>query len=106
MTGIKRDSNTRFGEGKQFDWEDEMTIRIKDNAMDRHARRPRLLRTRQAADYLCVSSWSIRKWVAEGKLPVLQDGHGRFLLDVDDLDDYVDRAKVTRERAGQPVRMG
>jgi excisionase family DNA binding protein len=75
-----------------------MTVRIRNTAMDRHARRPRLVRTRQAADYLCVSSWSIRKLVAEGKLPVLQDGHGRFLIDVYDLDDYVDRAKVTRER--------
>jgi excisionase family DNA binding protein len=54
----------------------------------------RLLRTREAAHYLGMSAWQIRRLVQDGELPVVQhsDG-GHFLLDVRDLDGYVERHK-------------
>jgi excisionase family DNA binding protein len=54
----------------------------------------RLLRTKEAAEYLCVSPWKLRRLIQDGRLPVVQDGDGSpFLLDVRDLDSYIDRNK-------------
>jgi excisionase family DNA binding protein len=56
----------------------------------------RLLRTREAAQYLSLSPWKLRKLIQDGKLPVVQDGAGvPFLLDIRDLDGYVERNKRT-----------
>lgn len=54
----------------------------------------RLLRTRQAAEYLCISEWKLRRLIQDGLLPHLHDGEGSpFLLDIRDLDAYIDRHK-------------
>jgi excisionase family DNA binding protein len=54
----------------------------------------RLLRVKAAADYLSVSPWKLRQLIQCGRLPVVQDGDGSpFLLDVRDLDGYVERSK-------------
>jgi excisionase family DNA binding protein len=62
-----------------------------------HGGRPttkRLLRVKAAADYLSVSPWKLRQLIQCGRLPVVQDGDGSpFLLDVRDLDGYVERSK-------------
>lgn len=56
--------------------------------------RRRLLRTKEAAEYLCISPWKLRRLIQDGRLPVVQDGEGSpFLLDVRDLDGYIDRNK-------------
>jgi len=56
--------------------------------------RRRLLRLRAAAEYLSLSPWKLRRLVREGRIPVIQDGEGSpFLLDVRDLDGYVERNK-------------
>jgi excisionase family DNA binding protein len=56
----------------------------------------RLLRTRDAAQYLSISSWKLRRLIQDGKLPVVQDVDGSpFLLDVRDLDGYIERNKRT-----------
>jgi excisionase family DNA binding protein len=56
--------------------------------------RRRLLRTKEAAAYLSVSPWKLRRLIQNGKLPVVQDGDAApFLLDVRDLDSYIDRNK-------------
>jgi excisionase family DNA binding protein len=58
---------------------------------------PRLLRTKDAASYLGMSPGQIRRLVQDGVLPVIKNGtgeHAPFLLDVRDLDSYVERAKV------------
>ena len=56
--------------------------------------RRRLLRTKEAAAYLSVSPWKLRRLIQDGKLPVVQDGDAApFLLDVRDLDSYIDRNK-------------
>ncbi|MGH9635111.1 MAG: excisionase family DNA-binding protein [Candidatus Angelobacter sp.] len=58
--------------------------------------RRRLLRTKEAAEYLSVSPWKLRRLIQDGRLPVVQDGDGSpFLLDVRDLDGYIDRNKRT-----------
>lgn len=58
------------------------------------ARSKRLLRTREAAEYLSLSPWKVRRLIQDGRLPVVQDGEGApFLLDVRDLDEYIERNK-------------
>ena len=62
----------------------------------------RLLRLSEAADYLHVSSGTLRSIVQRGELPVIRaggnaDGHVPWLLDVRDLDLWVERSKVTFE---------
>jgi excisionase family DNA binding protein len=54
----------------------------------------RLLRLKAAAEYLSLSPWKVRSLIQAGRLPVVQDGEGSpFLLDVRDLDGYVERNK-------------
>jgi excisionase family DNA binding protein len=54
----------------------------------------RLLRLRAAAEYLSLSPWKLRSLIQAGRLPVVQDSEGSpFLLDVRDLDRYVERNK-------------
>lgn len=54
----------------------------------------RLLRTRQAAEYLCMSEWKLRRLIQDGFLPYLHGGEGApFLLDIRDLDEYIERNK-------------
>jgi excisionase family DNA binding protein len=56
--------------------------------------RRRLLRLKQASEYLSLSPWKIRQLIQCGKLPVVQDTEGSpFLLDVRDLDGFVERSK-------------
>ena len=56
----------------------------------------RLLRLRDAAVYLSLSPWKLRKLVWERRLPVVQDGEGSpFLFDQADLDSYVETHKRT-----------
>jgi excisionase family DNA binding protein len=54
----------------------------------------RLLRIKAAAEYLSLSPWKPRSLIQAGRLPVVQDGEGSpFLVDVRDLDVYVERNK-------------
>ncbi len=56
----------------------------------------RLLKVKAAADYLGCSPWKLRKLIQDRELPYLQDGdYGPFLLDVFDLDDYIEKNKKT-----------
>lgn len=58
--------------------------------------RKRLLKLKAAAEYLSLSPWKIRNLVHKGLLPVVQDTEGApFLLDVRDLDGYIERNKRT-----------
>jgi excisionase family DNA binding protein len=58
--------------------------------------RKRLLRLKDAAIYLSLSPWKLRRLVWERRLPVVQDGEGSpFLFDQRDLDTYVDSHKRT-----------
>lgn len=56
---------------------------------------PRLVRIKNAAAYLGISTWKLRDLVQQGRLPVLR-GEGKYapwLFDVRDLDAFVDREK-------------
>jgi excisionase family DNA binding protein len=54
----------------------------------------RLIRTKEAAAYLSMSDWKLRRLIQEGTFPVVQDHEGGpFLLDIRDLDGYVDNNK-------------
>jgi excisionase family DNA binding protein len=54
----------------------------------------RLIRTKDAAAYLSMSDWKLRRLIQEGTFPVVQDHEGGpFLLDVRDLDSYVESHK-------------
>jgi excisionase family DNA binding protein len=56
----------------------------------------RLLRSAEAADYLSVSVWTLRRLIQVGELPVVQRGEaGKFLLDIRDLDGFIERNKRT-----------
>jgi excisionase family DNA binding protein len=55
----------------------------------------RLVKVKEAAAYLSISPWSLRKLVQTQEIPIvrLQD-RGRWLLDVRDLDRFVEARKM------------
>ena len=54
----------------------------------------RLIRTKEAAAYLSMSDWKLRRLIQGGTFPVVQDHEGGpFLLDIRDLDSYVENHK-------------
>ena len=56
----------------------------------------RLLRVRPASEYLSISTGKLRALVQRGELPVIKDGGGGpWLVDVRDLDLWVERQKYT-----------
>ena len=56
----------------------------------------RLLRVRDAADYLSVSPWKLRRLIQEGLLPIVQASEGgAWRVDVRDLDSFIERHKTT-----------
>ena len=57
--------------------------------------RPRLLRTGAAARYLGIGTKALRTLILRGELPYvqLQPGNSPFLLDVKDLDRFIEQRK-------------
>jgi hypothetical protein len=56
----------------------------------------RLLRIKPAATYLGICPWRLRRIVASGDLPVIRlDDHAAWLLDVRDLDRWIEGNKET-----------
>jgi hypothetical protein len=58
----------------------------------------RLLRLKDAALYLCLSPWKLRRIIQEGQLPIIKIAEtesGPWLLDMRDLDQFIERHKVT-----------
>ncbi len=54
----------------------------------------RLIRTKEAATYLSMSEWKLRRLIQDGAVPFIQDHEGApFLLDVRDLDAYIESNK-------------
>jgi len=59
----------------------------------REAKR-RLLRTKEAATYLGVSAWKLRRLVTDNRLPYINDGDGSpWRFDLCDLEGYVEASK-------------
>jgi len=56
----------------------------------------RLFTLKEAAEYLGRSEWSMRELVWAGKIPVVrQDGGRKIFLDIEDLNNFIDRNKTT-----------
>ena len=53
----------------------------------------RMMRVREAAEYLGSSPWKVRQLIAHRRIPFVQDGDGPFLLDIRDLDGFIERSK-------------
>lgn len=67
--------------------------RLESNALKPQRR---LLRLKPAADYLSVSTWTLRRIIQEGELPIIKYGANvPWLLDVRDLDGWVEKHKAT-----------
>jgi hypothetical protein len=59
-------------------------------------RQPRLLKLKDAAQYLACSSGSLRRVIQGGGIPVIRgDSTEPWRVDIRDLDKYVERTKVT-----------
>lgn len=57
----------------------------------------RMLRTRDAAQYLAISACKLRYLVHVGRMPVVQDiERGAWLFDIRDLDKHINSNKTTR----------
>jgi excisionase family DNA binding protein len=55
---------------------------------------PRVLKTKQAAQYLSISAWKLRNIVQAGEIPcILADGTSPWLFDIRDLDNWIERRK-------------
>ena len=53
----------------------------------------RLVRVREAAEYLGASPWKVRQLIADRRIPFVQDGDGPFWVDIRDLDSFIERNK-------------
>lgn len=63
-----------------------------------HTGTRRLLRLKEAAQYLSLSPWKLRLIVQSGQLPIVKYGENvPWLLDVHDLDGWVERNKQNIE---------
>jgi len=57
---------------------------------------PRVLKTRQAARYLNTSAWKLRNLVQLGEIPYIPGGGtSPWLFDMHDLDNWIERRKLT-----------
>lgn len=72
------------------------------NQQDRKARRisnpscaspKRLYNIKEGAVYLGRSVWALREMLWAGKMPYVKDGK-RILLDIRDMDDWIDKSKT------------
>ena len=58
----------------------------------------RLVRLKQASEYLALSPWALRRIIQAGEIPIVRVGEGApWLLDLRDLDSWVDHHKHTVE---------
>jgi excisionase family DNA binding protein len=58
--------------------------------------RKRLYSVVEAGEYLGRTAWAIREMIWKGKLPAVRDGR-RILLDINDLDHWIEANKVMRD---------
>jgi len=69
---------------------DSLMLKLKPNP------ERRLLRVKSAADYLSVSKRVLRRFIQEGQIPIVQYGeNAAWLLDLNDLDRWIEQHKVT-----------
>ncbi len=58
--------------------------------------KPRLLKSRDAAHYLCISLDKLRSLVQRGEIPYIPGGNpsAPWLFDIRDLDTWIDKVKI------------
>jgi excisionase family DNA binding protein len=54
---------------------------------------PRLVKTKQAAEYMAISRWKLRNLVQQGLIPYIEDGTSPWRFDLRDLDAYIERRR-------------
>jgi len=54
----------------------------------------RLLRLKPAAEYVSLSVWTLRGMIQKGELPVIQQPNAPWLVDVRDLDSWIEQNKT------------
>ena len=58
--------------------------------------RKRLFTLKEAAEYLGRSEWGMRELIWAGEIPVVRaEGSRKIFLDIEDLDDFINRNKST-----------
>jgi len=62
----------------------------------------RLYSLSEAATYLGRSTWSVRRLIWNGDLPQVRGG-GRVHVDIQDMDQFIERNKVREESVGPSV---
>jgi excisionase family DNA binding protein len=63
-----------------------------------HSDPHRLLRLKEAAGYISVSAWKLRGLIQKGEIAIVKNrdcAGGVWLIDVEDLDDWIIRSKAT-----------
>jgi len=53
----------------------------------------RLLKIKEGAEYLNISSWTLREWITLGKIPTVRQGQRLIRLDLKDLDKWISEHK-------------
>jgi excisionase family DNA binding protein len=57
---------------------------------------PRIVKTKQAANYLAVSAWKLRNLVQSGEIAcIISEGTSPWLFDIHDLNNWIERHKRT-----------
>jgi len=71
-------------------------VRVQNSALTDS---PRLLRLRAASQYLSISTKALRKMIVRGELPYIQlcNGNSPFLIDLRDLDRFVEARKTVNQ---------
>jgi excisionase family DNA binding protein len=54
-----------------------------------------MLKLKDAAHYVAMSVWTLRRILREGEIPFVQRGEGNITLDQRDLDLYIEKNKRT-----------
>ena len=92
---IEVHGNFHIGRDRQF-----VDVREWNGSERSGASCPRLVRTSEAARYLALSQWSLRRLVQTGALPIVSSCDVcNWRFDVRDLDAWVERNKRTDEEA-------
>lgn len=55
----------------------------------------RLLRPEEAANFLCVSKWTIYRWIEEGRLRATKVGPGALRIFSESIEELVEKNCVT-----------
>jgi excisionase family DNA binding protein len=73
----------------------QTTIRKPPKAKPMQPMQRRMLKLKDAAQYVAMSVWTLRRLLRDGEIPYLQRGEGNITIDQRDLDIYIEKNKRT-----------